>query len=69
MSDETGRAFYKVNEIAQILRVSECTVYRLVSSRRLASIKVGGRTSTTLVRAEDLHQFVERQRSAAVWEG
>lgn len=63
--DHSGRAFHKVDEVSQILRVSVCTVYRLIASRRLASIKVGG---TLLVRATDLQQFVEQNRTTPIWE-
>jgi excisionase family DNA binding protein len=61
----TGLAFYKVGEVAVILRVSECTVYRLISSRRLASVKIGG---TILIRAEDLQRTINQQRTTTVWE-
>jgi len=65
----SGRAFYKIADVAQILRISESTVYRLIASRRLASVKVAGPDSAVRVRAQDLQQFIEKQRTAAVWEG
>jgi len=65
----SGRAFYKIADVAQVLCVSESTVYRLIESRRLAGVKVAGPDSAIRVSAQDLQRYVEQQRTAALWEG
>jgi excisionase family DNA binding protein len=44
-----------INDAAAVLAVSAPTVWRLVSAKRLAVVRLGGRT---LLRQEDLAAFV-----------
>lgn len=57
-----------VAEVARELRMSVCNARRLITSRRLASVKIGGKRGKTLVRRQDLEAAVLRARVAAVGE-
>ena len=52
-----------IEEVAQLLRVSERSVYRLMHRGELASLKVGHRT---LVEPQEVRQFIDSQRRPAV---
>lgn len=41
MPDADGEAFYKISELAALLRVSRMTIYRLINSGELAALRVG----------------------------
>ena len=45
-----------VKQVADILRVSEMTVYRIIASRKLASYKVGG---SYRIRPEDVRSYLD----------
>ncbi|MCD9624237.1 helix-turn-helix domain-containing protein [Rhabdothermincola salaria] len=49
-----------VKEVAELLRVTEVTVYRQLTAGKLERIKVGGRT---LIRAKDLDALVAGEAS------
>src|SRR4051812_4236720 len=48
-----------IEEVAQLLRISERGVYRLMHRGELASLKVGHRT---LVEPQEVRQFIDGQR-------
>ncbi len=48
-----------IDEVAQVLRISERGVYRLMSRGEITSVKVGGRT---LLEPEELRRFIAHQR-------
>lgn len=50
-----------VNEVCEYLRVSKWTLYRLIQSRRLKTVKIGSRR---LVRLQSVIEFVEQQEAA-----
>lgn len=52
-----GVKFHTVNEVATALRVSKMTVYRLVKSKELESIKVG---RSFRVREQDLLDYIKK---------
>lgn len=56
-----GRLLYRVPEVAAALNVSRSKVYELMSSGVLRSVRIDG---TRLVRAADLHAYVEALRVA-----
>ena len=51
-----------IEEVAQLLRISERSVYRLMHRGELASLKVGHRT---LVEPQEVRQFIDSQRRTA----
>src|SRR3954453_14234825 len=51
-----------IDEVAQVLRISERGVYRLIGRGELVPLKVGGRT---LVEPGELRVFIAAQRQAA----
>jgi excisionase family DNA binding protein len=63
-----GRAFLTIPETAELLRLSQCSIRRLIASRRLAAIKLSGRYSRTLIAMKDVQALVERSRVAAIGE-
>lgn len=63
-----GRAFLTIPECAELLRLSPCSIRRLIASRRLACVKLGGRYSRTLIAVKDVQALVERSRIQAVGE-
>ena len=48
-----------IEEVAQLLRISERGVYRLMHRGELSSLKVGHRT---LVEPQEVRQFIDSQR-------
>lgn len=52
-----------LEEVGRVLRISERSVYRLLRSGDLPSLKVGQRT---LVEPEELRQFIANRRRHAV---
>ena len=44
-----------IDEVAQVLRISERGVYRLISSGEIASVKVGHRT---LLEPDEVRRFI-----------
>lgn len=54
-------ALLSLDEVAQLLRISESGVYRLVRSGELARVKVGNRT---LFEPHEIRGFIARQREA-----
>ena len=53
----TGNGVFTVEEACQYLRISKWTLYRLIQSGKLKTIKIGSRR---LVRVQSLHEFVEQ---------
>lgn len=53
---------YTINETCDALRLSRYTVYELINTGQLHSIKIGHRRMVAHV---DLHAFVEERRQAA----
>ena len=51
-----------IEEVAEVLRVSQRSVYRLLGRGELPSLKVGHRT---LVEPRDVRQFIDDQRRLA----
>jgi excisionase family DNA binding protein len=50
-----------INEVAQVLRISERGVYRLIGRGELVPLKVGGRT---LLEPGEIRGFIAAQRQA-----
>lgn len=48
-----------ISEVAEVLRISERGVYRLMSGGRLPSVKVGGRT---LIEPAEVRRFIASRR-------
>ena len=55
-------SIYTLREVAQYLKVTERTVYRLLASRRIPAFKVGG---SWRFRLTDLNAWIERQTAPA----
>jgi len=55
-------ALLSLNEVAQLLGISESGVYRLVRSGELPRVKVGNRT---LFEAHEIRRFIASRRGAA----
>lgn len=51
---------YTVNEVADVMRVSRMTVYRLIRGNRLKAVRVG---RNYRVREEDLQAYLSRSSS------
>ena len=51
-----------IEEVAQVLRISERGIYRLMSRGEITSVKVGGRT---LLEPRELRRFIAEQRCDA----
>ncbi|HVN97357.1 MAG TPA: helix-turn-helix domain-containing protein [Syntrophorhabdaceae bacterium] len=49
-------SLYTINEVAKILRLSKPSVYRLMSSKKLTSVKIGGRT---LFKESEINRFID----------
>jgi len=47
---------FTIGEVAEMLRVSKPTVYRLMSGEELKSVKIGGRT---LFKESELKKFID----------
>ena len=47
---------YTIGEVAESLRVSKPSIYRLMSSGQLKSIKIGGRT---LFKESEIERFID----------
>lgn len=63
LNDARSRSRYvTVAEVADLLRVSNMTVYRLVQAGRLPAVRVG---RSYRIREEDVDQFVAAQYTAA----
>lgn len=58
---DTARV-YRIPEVAELLQVSESTVYKLMRDRRLRTIKLGRSTRIT---GEDLAACVQALRGAS----
>jgi excisionase family DNA binding protein len=48
--------FYTIKEVADLLRISKPTLYRLMSSGKLKAVKLGGRT---LFKESELNRFIK----------
>jgi excisionase family DNA binding protein len=55
-------ALLSLDEVAQLLRISESGVYRLVRSGELPRVKVGNRT---LFEPHEIRRFIASRRDAA----
>ncbi|MGH9106759.1 MAG: helix-turn-helix domain-containing protein [Acidimicrobiales bacterium] len=63
LNDVRSRSRYvTVSEVAQLLRVSNMTVYRLVQSGQLPALRVG---RSYRIREEDVDRFVATQYTVA----
>lgn len=51
-----------VNEAASYLRISRTTVWRLLKNKKVARVRIGGRT---LIRRVDIDNFLEQSVEAA----
>lgn len=58
--------FLLVPEVAERLRVSARTVYRLISSRQLTATRVGCGHGGLRVAAEEVSDFLKRRQQPAV---
>ena len=63
MDEDLERAFYTVKELAELLRVSPLTIYRLAVKGELASYKIG---RAIRIRKTDYESFLRRSRSSKV---
>jgi excisionase family DNA binding protein len=54
-SDDASRRFLTVSEVAVALRVSNMTVYRLVSSGELPAVRIG---RSVRLRADDVEAYL-----------
>lgn len=57
MSDAAGIKFLTIGEVADMIRVSKMTVYRLVHNGDLPAVRVG---RSFRVQEEDVHRYLER---------
>ena len=62
-SDDTSTRFLTVSEVATALRVSNMTVYRLVSSGELPAVRVG---RLVRLRTEDVEAYLVGRLITAV---
>lgn len=54
--------FVTVNEVAQLMRVSKMTVYRLIAQGDLPAVRIG---RTYRIREEDVHRYLESRYTEA----
>ncbi|MGH2692722.1 MAG: helix-turn-helix domain-containing protein [Actinomycetota bacterium] len=54
--------FATVNEVAQLLRVSKMTVYRLINQGDLPAVRIG---RGFRIREEDVHRYLESRYTEA----
>lgn len=50
----------RIDEVAEVLRISERGVYRLMGRGEIACLKVGGRT---LLEPDEVRRFIAQQRA------
>lgn len=62
-SDSLPKRLLTIPEVAEILRVSAVTVRRLLSSRRLTAIKVGGSVRFS---ENDVESYLKKQRIESI---
>ncbi len=60
--DYAKAKFYTVAEVAQVLRVSNMTVYRLVNSGQLPAVRVG---KSYRLREEDVNRYLSERFTEA----
>ncbi len=58
----TKSQFLTVGEVAQVLRISNMTVYRLISSGQLAAVRVG---KSYRLREEDVDRYLAERFTEA----
>ena len=58
----TEHELLTVNEVADLLRVSNMTVYRLIKSNELASVRVG---KSYRIRRDDIDRFLAKRYTEA----
>jgi excisionase family DNA binding protein len=56
--DYSKARFFTVAEVAQVLRVSNMTVYRLISSGQLPAVRVG---KSYRLREEDVNRYLSER--------
>jgi excisionase family DNA binding protein len=61
-NDPTTTRYLTVSEVAALLRVSNMTVYRLVSSGALLAVRVG---RSVRLRAEDVEEYLRSRLTTA----
>jgi excisionase family DNA binding protein len=61
--EKQGFQFLTVSEVAQLMRVSNMTVYRLIKSGALKAVQVGNRYR---VKESDVHQYLDDHYVRAV---
>ena len=61
--EKQGFEFLTVSEVAQLMRVSNMTVYRLIKSGSLKAVQVGNRYR---VKESDVHQYLDDHYVRAV---
>lgn len=59
-SASTLEPLLRIDEVAEVLRISERGVYRLMGRGELACLKVGGRT---LLEPGEVRRFIAQQRA------
>lgn len=62
MTDNSGRLAYRIEDAAAATGIGRSSLYELISTGRLRSIKAAGRR---LILADDLRAFLESQREVA----
>lgn len=62
MPSMSGSRFLTVAEVADLLRVSSMTVYRLIKSGELASVRIG---KSYRVREEDIDAYLQARYTEA----
>ncbi len=60
--DYSKARFYTVAEVARVLRVSNMTVYRLISTGQLPAVRVG---KSYRLREEDVNRYLSRRFTEA----
>jgi excisionase family DNA binding protein len=60
--DYAKAKFYTVAEVAQVLRVSSMTVYRLINSSQLPAVRVG---KSYRLREEDVNRYLSERFTEA----
>lgn len=59
----TKTQFLTVSEVAQILRISNMTVYRMITSGKLSAVRIG---KSYRLREEDVNRYVAERFTEAV---
>ncbi len=65
LADTTARRAYKPEEVASLLGIGRSTIYRLMTSGSLESVKVGGSRRITVEQLDRYLATLEAEHGAA----